>query len=137
MEDAVTSLAPPPQPVFRVYLVEDSDAVRERMLKMLAGVPGMTCVGHASGVADAIRGILLHRPDAVVLDVRLADGNGFEVLRAVRERAPSTAIYMLSNFSAEPYRRLARQLGAEEFFDKSTELESMWEALNACAAQAH
>lgn len=109
--------------------------MRERLEEMLAGISGMICVGHASGVADAIRGILADQPDAVVLDIRLADGNGFEVLRAVRERAPRIAIYMLSNFSAEPYRRLAHQLGAEEFFDKSTELESMRQVLIARAAQ--
>jgi DNA-binding NarL/FixJ family response regulator len=93
------------------------------------------CVGHASGAADAIRGILAQQPDAVVLDIRLAEGNGFEVLRAVHERAPGIAFYMLSNFSDEPYRRLARQLGAEHFFDKSTELDSMREALALRAAK--
>ena len=134
MQNAVASPAPTLMPSLRVYLVEDSDAVRERLEEMLAEIAGTVCVGHASGAAEAIRGILAKQPDAVVIDIRLAEGNGFEVLRAVHERAPDIAFYMLSNFSDEPYRRLARQLGAEQFFDKSTELKLMREALAARAA---
>jgi DNA-binding NarL/FixJ family response regulator len=123
------------RPGLRVYLVEDSDAVRERLEQMLAGIEGTLYVGHASGVTEAIRGILAAQPDAVVLDVRLTDGNGFEVLRAVHERAPDIAVYMLSNFSSEPYRRMAERLGATEFFDKTTELERMRQTLSARAAE--
>jgi DNA-binding NarL/FixJ family response regulator len=45
------------------------------------------------------------------------------VLRAVRAAAPQVDVYMLSNFASEPYRRLAAELGARDFFDKSSEIE--------------
>jgi DNA-binding NarL/FixJ family response regulator len=57
------------------------------------------------------------------------------VLRAVHERAPDIAVYMLSNFSSEPYRRMAERLGATEFFDKTTELERMRQTLSVRAAE--
>jgi DNA-binding NarL/FixJ family response regulator len=123
------------KPCLRVFLVEDSDAVRQRLEQMLASIDGTTYVGHAEGVGEAIRGILTARPDAVVLDIRLTDGNGFEVLRAIHEQAPEIAVYMLSNFSSEPYRRMAERLGATQFFDKTTEFERMRETLSARAAQ--
>jgi DNA-binding NarL/FixJ family response regulator len=106
-----------------IFLVEDSAIVRQRVEEMLAAVPGTHVAGHASNADAAIREILATKPDVVVLDLKLAQGSGFDVLRAVRKNAPKIDFYMLSNFSSEPYRRLARQLGALDFFDKSSEFE--------------
>ena len=56
------------------------------------------------------------------------------VLRAVREQAPEIDVYMLSNFATEPYRRLAADLGARNFFDKSTEMNQVRDVLAKRAA---
>ena len=106
----------------KVYIVEDSPLVCERLLELLGPVPGACIVGHASTVEDAIAGILAERPDSVLLDLRLGKGNGYEVLRAIHAQAPEIDVYMLSNFAAEPYRQFATQLGARGFFDKTTEI---------------
>ncbi len=106
----------------KVFLVEDSLAVRERLVALLVAA-GTVVVGEASTARDAIDGILSTRPDAVVLDLSLAQGSGFDVLRVVRGTAPEIDFYMLSNFSSEPYRRYAQQLGARGFFDKTSEFE--------------
>ena len=104
----------------RYYVVEDSPMILERMLAMLEPT-GAQEAGHAAGVQAAIEGILAERPDVVILDMQLADGTGFDVLRAVRARAPEIDVYFLSNFAADPYRQLATRLGARGFFDKSNE----------------
>jgi len=121
-----------------VYVVEDSPLVSERLLEMLGALPGTRVVGHATRADDAIRGILAERPDVVVLDVRLAQGSsGFDVLRRVHDLAPEIEVYMLSGFSSDPYRRLARQLGARGFFDKATDIGCVRDAVAARAAQPH
>jgi two-component system response regulator DevR len=107
----------------RVFLVEDSPLVRERLTQMLAALPETRVVGHASGVQEAISGILSTKPDLVLLDLSLDQGSGFDVLSAVHGKAPAIAFYMLSNFASEPYRRHAERLGASGFFDKSTDFE--------------
>ena len=122
---------------YDVFLVEDSPLLRKRVEEMLASIPGAALVGHAAGVADAIQGILAVQPKAVVLDLRLADnGNGFDVLREVRERLPETNFYVLTNFASEAYRRTAEKLGARGFFDKSNEFEKLRAVLSAAAAPA-
>ena len=118
----------------KVFLAEDSPLVLERLTQMLAAVPGARVVGHARGAKDAIVAILATKPDVVVLDLNLAQGTGFDVLSAVRESAPATAVYMLSNFVTEPYRRRAEQLGAIAFFDKSSEFERVRDAVAQRAA---
>ncbi len=106
-----------------VFLVEDSHMVRERLETLLAQVPGTTIVGHAAGATDAIREILSARPDLVVLDVQLAEGSGFDVLRALHAQAPELEVVMLTNYSADPYRQIAERFGARALFDKTREFE--------------
>jgi two-component system response regulator DevR len=120
-----------------VFLVEDSAQVVRRLEEMLAAIEGVRTVGSAARADEAIREVLTLRPDAVLCDVSLAQGTGFDVLRALHEQAPDVEVYMLSNFATEPYRRIAARLGARDFFDKSTELERMRDAVAARAASHH
>lgn len=126
----------PPETAMRVFVVEDSPAVCERLQAMLAGIEGTQAVGVAATAQDAIEGIRSARPDVVVLDLRLAQGSGLDVLRALRTQGPALEaidVYMLTNFAEAPYRRLAERLGVQGFFDKSTEFERVRDALAARA----
>lgn len=118
----------------QVFLVEDSALLRSRLQAMLAAIPGARAIGHASGAADAIQAILAQRPDAVVLDIHLEQGNGFDVLQALQKAALKTAVFVLTNYPNEAYRRKAESLGARGFFDKSHELEALRAALAGAAA---
>ena len=111
----------------RVFLVEDSASIRERLVRLLETVPGAQVVGQAADVEEAIGAILAARPDLVLLDLRLEDGSGFDVLRAVHGTEPGIDFYMLSNFATEPYRRHAERLGACGFFDKTTDFDRLRE----------
>jgi DNA-binding NarL/FixJ family response regulator len=124
-----------PSSQLRVFVVESSPLIRERLEDRLASIEGVCSVGHAAGADEAIHEILNLHPHAVVLDVRLAQGTGFDVLRALHEQAPEIAVYMLSNFASEPYRRLAARLGVAGFFDKTTQFERVCETLAERAAQ--
>ena len=111
--------------------------MRKRVEEMLASIPGATLVGHAADAPSAVAGILASRPQAVVLDLRLAaDSSGFDVLRAVREQLPGIAFYVLTNFANEAYRQRAEKLGARGFFDKSNEFEHLHAVLVSAAALA-
>ena len=119
----------------QVFLVEDSIPVRERLKAMLEAIPGTEVAGHASAADEAICGILTAQPDVVLLDISLASGSGFDVLRAMQTQAPDIEVYMLSSFVAYPYRQLAETLGARGFFDKTQDIERLRELVAARAAQ--
>ncbi|HET7197153.1 MAG TPA: response regulator [Burkholderiales bacterium] len=119
-----------------IYIVEDSAAVRSRLEAMLAQVPGAAVAGSAAGATQAMREILERRPDMVILDLNLAEGGGFDVLRTLHAQAPEIEVYMLSNFSAYPYRQLAERLGARGFFDKTREFERVREVAAGKAKEA-
>jgi DNA-binding NarL/FixJ family response regulator len=118
-----------------IFLVEDSPPVRARLAEMLGAIPGVTLVGTATTAAEATQSILTLRPQLVVLDLSLGGGSsGFDVLRNVRSVAPEIDFYMLSNFSADPYRQLAEKLGARDFFDKTREFNRVRDVIASRAA---
>ena len=121
--------------MYRVFLVEDSAPILQRILELLRAIDGVQVVGSASTARDAERAILEAKPDAALLDIKLAQGSGFEVLRSVHKQAPGIEIYMLSNFAAPPYRARAASLGARGFFDKTTEIERLRTTMADRAAQ--
>jgi len=118
-----------------IFLVEDSPPVRARLAEMLRAIPGVTLVGTATTAAEATQSILTLRPQLVVLDLSLGGGSsGFDVLRDVHSVAPEIDFYMLSNFSADPYRQLAEKLGARDFFDKTREFNRVRDVIASRAA---
>lgn len=103
--------------------MEDAPLLRERLMALICAMPGTACVGHASGATQAVAAILAARPDVVVLDIHLSEGNGFDVLRGLRSAAFQPVVFVLTNYPLENYRKAAERLGARGFFDKSHEIE--------------
>ena len=116
----------------RVYLVEDSQMVFERLQESMEE-DGAKVVGHADGATTAIAEIAALRPDAVVVDIALREGTGLHVLKEIAEfpEADRPARVVLTNFNREWYRDAAMRLGAEYFFDKSNEIPEMLDVLRA------
>lgn len=115
----------------KIFIVEDSPLLQERLARLVGALPHARVVGQAASAEKAIAAIVQARPDVVLLDVSLEHGSGFDVLRALREREPGIDVYMLSSFATEPYRRHAARLGARGYFDKTTEFEQVREAIAA------
>lgn len=114
-----------PSPPLDIFIVEGSQPVRERLEEMVTSIAGARCSGSAATADEAIGTIRKLRPDAVILDIGLADGRGFELLRTLKDWGGDMSVYVLSNFTMEPYKRLAYRLGAAAFFDKSTQFDAM------------
>lgn len=117
----------------KVFLVEDSTLLRGRLATLLASVAGAVTVGHADGVQEALTGIQAAGPDVVVLDLHLKDGNGLSVLKSLQQSAPQIAVFVLTNYPEESYRRMAERYGARGFFDKSHDISRLREALAGLA----
>jgi DNA-binding NarL/FixJ family response regulator len=117
----------------KVFLVEDAPLLRERLSALIRSVAGLELVGHADSAQQAVLDIFRLLPDVVVLDLHLKEGHGFYVMRAVQERAPAVAMYVVTNFVSETYRDRAARYGARGFFDKSSEFGLLRDALAAHA----
>jgi two-component system, NarL family, response regulator DevR len=110
-----------------IFIVDDSKALRDRLVSMLSELEGIEVVGQAGNAAEAISGIRRLRPRVVVLDIQMPGGSGIEVLRTIKREAPPTVVLMLTNHTQAQYREKCMELGADYFLDKTRDLDKLAE----------
>jgi DNA-binding NarL/FixJ family response regulator len=113
----------------KVFVADDSPIVRERLISLLTELPNVEVVGETGVALDAIDSIRRLKPTAVVLDISMPGGGGMSVLETIKKEDQAPMVIMLTNFANEPYRRRCLQLGADYFFDKSSEFEKVIQVL--------
>ena len=113
----------------RVYLVESSPLVRERLRRVLAQHAPIQVVGCCDGASEAARHAPHLRPDLIILDLSLREGNGFQLLAAIAQWPQRPEVIVLTNDTQEPFRLAADRLGARLFFDKALEFEQAMDAV--------
>lgn len=118
----------------KVLIVDDSTAIRERLVEMVHEVEGMSVAGQAGDVAEAIANIRDLQPDVVLLDLAMPGGSGFDVLRALPIEGWSPVPLILSNHATAQYRQESLRLGAHSFFDKSRDWEHLRSTLESLRA---
>jgi DNA-binding NarL/FixJ family response regulator len=106
-----------------VYLVEDSEVVRERLRDMVLDICHDIVVLEAVSPSAAIAGILAQPPELIVLDLKLDGGSGLDVLREVNMKLPASQVVVFSNQAGQPYIKKCMALGAVAFFDKAQDFE--------------
>ncbi len=113
----------------KVYVVDESTLVRERLARHI-GPHGAACVvGEAEDVETALQGIEDTNAEAVVLDLRLIDSSGMDLLHALRDRTDPIVTIVLTNYASEVFREASVVAGADYFFDKTTEFDLAMETI--------
>jgi DNA-binding NarL/FixJ family response regulator len=120
----------------KVFIADDSPIVRDRLIAMLSEIEGVEVEGYAEDAATATRMIRELRPDAVILDIRLATGSGIDVLKAIKIDRPDVLVIMLTLYPYAQYRDSCMKAGASLFLDKSTGFERIPEVLGAWTRQS-
>jgi len=111
----------------KVFLVDDSAIVLEKLAAMLSSIDGVEIAGQALNAPDAIQSIVKLKPDLVILDIRLnGGGNGMDVLKRIKKEIPPPIVIMLTNYPYPQYREKCQARGADYFFDKVTEIEKLY-----------
>jgi len=106
----------------RVYLVEDSPIIRERLTESLSAPGRIDVVGHADTEQAAVAALVGAEWDALVLDLQLKQGTGLGVLKAIAPTRPAgSKVIVLTNYAIPQFRDRSVALGADFFFDKSRE----------------
>ena len=102
-----------------VFIVEDSDLMRDHLESMLSEIPGVEVIGHAVDESGAIERIDTALPDLVILDLNLQSGSGIGVLKNIKEHHAAIKVMVLTNYTDEIYVSRCMTAGADYFFDKS------------------
>lgn len=108
--------------MMRVFLVEDEPPAMRKLQRLVAAQPSLTVCGTASTYQEAVAGIAQAKPDLLILDIRLPDGTGFEILQAVPEGSRLQVIfltayddYALAAFDAAALDYLVKPVTEERF----------------------
>lgn len=127
MEQADTTL-----PRIRLLLVDDSALVRRGVRGLLEGrhrQAEFAIAGEAGSVAEAVTVARTTKPDVVLLDIRLPDGDGFEACRAILKDHPSARVLMLTSFANDDFVHQAIVAGAHGYLMKEVEPDRLIEAI--------
>ena len=109
----------------KVFIADDSRIMRERIASALSDNNELEVVGQAENSTQAIEFIPQLKPDAVILDFRMPDGSGIDVLRSIKKESQPPVVMMLTQHSYPEIRKRCLDAGADYFFDKSTEIEKL------------
>ncbi len=113
----------------RVFTVDDHPLLREGIATLVNCQPNMTLVGQASTGHEAIQGFRRHRPDVTLLDLRLPDMNGIDVMVAIRAEFPEARLLVLTTFDGDVEIQRALAAGAQGYLLKSMPPGQMVEAI--------
>src|SRR5260370_13683797 len=103
----------------RVLSVDDHPLLREGIAAIVNSQPDMLLVAHASNGTEAIQKFREHQPDVTLMDLRLPDMSGIDVLMAIRAEFSEARIIMLTTFEGDVEIQRALQAGARGYMLKS------------------
>jgi DNA-binding NarL/FixJ family response regulator len=124
---------PVPTPV-RVFLIDDHEVVRRGVAEVLEDDPGISVAGEAGSAAEALARVPAVRPDVVVLDIRLPDGDGAELCRDLLGRVPGIRCLVLTSYSEPDVLDAAIRAGASGFLLKQVRGPALVSAVRTVAA---
>jgi DNA-binding NarL/FixJ family response regulator len=117
-----------------VVIADDQTLVRDGFRMILAAQPDIDVVGEAGDGEAAVACVAEHRPDVVLMDVRMPKLDGIGATRRIVERALSTRVLVLTTFDADEVVYDAMKAGASGFLLKSAPTARLLEGVRTIAA---
>ena len=117
----------------RVVLCDDHQVFAEALAGLLAG-EGLEVVAVVGRVTDVVPAAVAHRPDVVLMDYELPDGNGVSATRAIKAEVPETHVVLLTSNADEDILVAAIEAGASGFVTKQKPAAEVTAAIRAAAA---
>ncbi len=118
----------------RLLIVDDHKVVRLGLHTLLSRHNGIEVVGEAGTSAAAVEQTAGLKPDVVLMDVRLPDGNGFEACRQIRRVQPDTRVLFLTSFADEEIVLESIDAGGDGYLLKEIDEENLVQAIRNVAA---
>lgn len=122
--------------LINTFLVEDRADIRDTLIQSMEEVAPCKFVGHADSESTARQWLGSYADDwqLAIVDLFLADGSGFGVLRDCQQRREDQKVVVLTSYGHDNIFSKCLELGADQVFDKSGDLEKLVEYCKAHAA---
>ncbi len=117
----------------RILVVDDHEVVRLGLRTLLSNQPDFVVVDEARSADEAVAKALAHRPDVVVLDIRMPGKSGIEACREIKSQLPEVAILMLTSYAEDEMLFDAISAGAAGYVLKQGRGEDLVNAVRRVA----
>lgn len=115
--------------MIKVSIVEDLEEVRQNLSNQIDRLPDMQLVGSYSNSEDAIRGVLLHPPDVVLMDIGLPKMNGIRGMFYIKEKHEAIRFLMFTVFQDDDNVFEALKVGADGYILKKEPTKRIFDAI--------
>ena len=115
----------------RVLIADDHLVVREGLAALINRSPDMAVVAEASTGREAVEQFLLHCPDVALLDLRMPEMDGVEVIAAIREQVPTARLVVLTTYADEEDIHRSLRAGARGYLLKDAPRHELLDCLRA------
>ncbi|MGA1977924.1 MAG: response regulator transcription factor [Bacteroidales bacterium] len=109
----------------KIVIADDSSQLRDRIKGLLSSMKNVFVVGEAENGVDALRLIREKEPDLAIIDIRMPEMNGIDVLKKIRELKIKIKVCILTNYAYPIYRRMCFEAGTDYFLRKTEDFEEM------------
>jgi len=109
----------------KIVIADDSSLLRDRIKNLLNGLKEKLVLYEAENGVEALKLIKDEKPDLAILDIRMPEMNGIEVLKKIRELNMKTKICILTNYAYPQYKKKCFEAGADYFLSKTEEFEDI------------
>jgi DNA-binding NarL/FixJ family response regulator len=118
----------------RVLVADDHPMVRSGLVGVLSSLDGFDVVAVAADGREAVREAVLHRPDVVLMDLKMPGTDGFTAIRELARVAPAVRVCVLTMYDDDDSLFAAMRAGAHGYLLKGAEQEEIARAVRAIAA---
>jgi len=108
----------------KLLVADDHEVIRKGLATLLSG-SGIEIIAEAANGKEAIEQAEKHRPDVILLDIRMPDGDGLSTLEKLRANVPDSRVVMLSTYDNPTYIARAVALGASDYVLKGSSREAL------------
>ena len=121
-------------PPLRIVIADDQASVREGLVLLLGGLPGIDVVGSAADGEQALELVAEHEPDAILLDLHMPVLDGIGAIRRLTAEHPGVAIVVLTTYADDSSVLDALHAGARSYLTKDADRTDIARALHAAAS---
>ncbi len=124
---------PPAEAPLRIVIADDQASVRQGLVLLLDGLPGIDVVGAAADGEQALALVAEKKPDAILLDLHMPVLDGIGAIRRLTEEHPGVAIVVLTTYADDDSVLDALRAGARSYLTKDADYADIAQALHAAA----
>lgn len=109
----------------RIVIADNSSLLRDRIKSLLNSIKNISVVGEAENGVKALKLIMEKEPDLAILDIRMPEMNGIEVLKKIRKLNMKVKVCILTNYAYPLYKSRCFEAGADYFLCKTDDFEEI------------